>query len=77
MYKLCVIRYESLSYHYDIQFVSKFLTFSQLAVKKWNSELIGLLNGHEISDKFHFSAVRFLKGTKLTMVLVFLHRNVF
>ena len=34
MYKLCVIRYESLSYHYDIQFVSKFLTFSQLAVKK-------------------------------------------
>ena len=22
MYKLCVIRYESLSYHYDIQFVS-------------------------------------------------------
>ena len=29
------------------------------------------VNGREILDKFHFSAIRFLKGTKLTMVLVF------
>ena len=28
-----------------------------------------MVSGGEMSDKFHFSAVRFVQGTKLAMVL--------